>query len=92
MSIRTQSILRKIIETAETADLLLDKSGIEKKQIVLENLKLQLGNEVYDRYYFVIAEVIDFIVDISKYGFNTTINQSIDLLKTDCSKIFCCLK
>jgi hypothetical protein len=86
------SILKIILSTSETVDLLLDKSGPEKKTLVLENLKLQLGTEVYDRYYFMISQTIDFVVDISKNGLKTTINTNVDLLQTDCLKLFSCLK
>ena len=87
------SILKQIIETAETVDLLLDKSGPEKKALVLENLKLQLGTDAYDRYYFMISETIDFVIDVSKHGLKTTINTNVDVLKTDCLKLFKnCLK
>ena len=86
------SILKQIIKTAETVDLLLDKSGVEKKALVMENLKLQLGNEIYERYYFMISETIDLLVNISKHGLKTTINQNVDLLQKDCLKIFSCLK
>jgi type III secretion system FlhB-like substrate exporter len=86
------SIIQKIIYTAESVDLLLDKSGVEKKALVLENLKLQLGTEVYDRYYFLICETIDFIINVSKNGLKTTINTNVDLLKKDCSKLFSCCK
>ena len=87
------SILKQIIETAETVDLLLDKTGEQKKILVLENLKLQLGTEVYERYYFMISETIDFVIDVSKHGLKTTINQNVDVLKTDCLKLFKkCLK
>lgn len=86
------SILKTIISTAETVDLLLDKSGVEKKALVLENLKLQLGTEVYDRYYFMISETIDFVIDVSKNGLKTTINTNVDVLQKDCLKIFSCLK
>lgn len=88
----SQSIIKTVISTAETVDLLLDKSGVEKKQLVLENIKQQLGVEVYARYYYVISELIDFVVDISKNGLTTTINKSVDVLKTDCFKVFSCLK
>lgn len=86
------SILKTIISTSETVDLLLDKSGVEKKVLVLENLKLQLGTEVYDRYYFMISETIDFVIDVSKNGLKTTINTNVDVLQKDCLKIFSCLK
>tara|TARA_R110000796_G_scaffold114166_3_gene225887 strand:- start:717 stop:980 length:264 start_codon:yes stop_codon:yes gene_type:complete len=86
------SILKTIISTAETVDLLLDKSGVEKKALVLENLRLHLGTEVYDRYYFMISETIDLLCDISKNGLKTTINTNVDVLQKDCLKIFSCLK
>lgn len=88
----SQSIIKTVIATAESVDLFLEKTGIEKKQLVLENVKEQLGVEVYARYYYVISELIDFVVDISKNGLTTTINQSVDVLKTDCFKVFSCLK
>lgn len=85
------SILKTIISTAESVDLLMDKSGSEKKALVLENLKLQLGNKIYERYFFLISETIDLLCDISKHGLKTTINQNVDILKTDCSKLFSCI-
>ena len=35
---------------------------------------------------------IDLICDISKHGLKTTINKNVDVLKSDCSKLFFCLK
>jgi len=74
------------MKTMERVEQILNKSGIQKKAMALEIIKQELGDELYQRYYFLICNVIDFIADVSKHGLKTTVNE----LKTNIQKYFCC--
>ncbi len=64
--INEYNIVDNIIKMMEKAEQFVDKSGVEKKKIVLENIKSIIGFEPYERYKYLILGVIDFIVDVSK--------------------------
>jgi hypothetical protein len=49
-------------------------SGIEKKKIVLNIFKKEFG-EYYNVNSYLLSTIIDFVVDISKEKFHTTINN-----------------
>lgn len=76
------NIIETILKMMEKAEQFIDKSGVEKKAIVLNNLKSLLGEEIYDRYRYLIMGVIDFAVEVSK-------GRKINL--NNIKKKFCCL-
>jgi len=80
--INEDNIIETILKMMEKAEQFIDKSGLEKKAIVLNNLKSLLGDDSYERYKYLIMGVIDFAVEISK-------GRKINL--NNIKKKFCCL-
>jgi len=80
--INENNIVDNVIKMMEKAEQFIDKSGVEKKAIVLDNLKSLLGADSYERYKYLIMGVIDFIVEVSK-------GRKINL--NNIKKKFCCL-
>ena len=77
-----ENIIGTIIKMMEKVEQFVDKTGIEKKIIVLDNIKSIMGLESYDRYKYLISSTMDFIIEISK-GRKLNLNN----LK----KKFCCI-
>ena len=75
------NIIDTVIKMMEKAEQ-FNKTGIEKKAIVLDNIKTIMGVESYNRYKYLISTTIDFIIEISK-GKKLNLNN----LK----KKFCCI-
>jgi ferritin-like protein len=86
MNNENPNIINLIVRIMEKTEQVINKSGVEKKALALELIKKELGEELYQRYYYLICSVIDFIADISKHGLKTTVNE----LKSDIRKFFCC--
>ena len=80
--INENNIVENIIKMMEKTEQFIDKSGVEKKVIVLNNIKSIIGDEPYDRYKYLISSTIDFIVEVSK-------GRKINL--NNIKKKFCCL-
>ena len=80
--INEDNIVDTIIKMMEKTEQFIDKSGVEKKVIVLNNIKSIMGDEPYDRYKYLISSTIDFIVEVSK-------GRKINL--NNFKKKFCCL-
>lgn len=80
--INEENIVDTIIQMMEKAEQFVDKTGIEKKAIVMTNLKTLLGTETYDTYRDLITGIIDFIVKVSK-------GKKINL--NNIKKKFCCI-
>ena len=76
------NIVDNIIKMMEKTEQFIDKSGVEKKVIVLNNIKSIMGDEPYDRYKYLISSTIDFIVEVSK-------GRKINL--NNIKKKYCCL-
>ena len=62
-------------------ECVLDMSGLQKKNYVLNETKKLLGNEVrapsgYERYSYFIITFIDFVVDVSKGQTNIELNKT----------------
>ena len=70
-------IIKQIITMMEFVEQTIDMTGSDKKIYVLSNLKVELGDEIYNRYYFLILGVIDFICSVSKNGLKTSINKGL---------------
>lgn len=79
-------IINTIMNTMEQAEQVVNASGETKRRLALKLIKEELGELLYDRYYFLICGVIDFIVKVSKNGLDTTINS----IRKDARKFFCC--
>jgi len=86
MDDNSPDIVNLITKTMERTEQLVNKSGAQKKALALNLIKQELGPELYERYYFLISSVIDFIADVSKHGLKTTINE----LRSDIRRFFCC--
>ena len=80
--INEENIVDTIIQMMEKAEQFVDKTGIEKKAIVMTNLKTLLGTETYDTYRDLITGIIDFIVKVSK-------GKKINL--NNIKQKFCCI-
>ena len=80
--INEDNIVDTIIKMMEKAEQFIDKTGIEKKVIVLNNIKSIMGQENYERYNYLISSTIDFIIEVSK-------GRKINL--NNLKKKFCCL-
>lgn len=75
-------IFKLIIKLMNDAQDVLNMSGIQKKEYVMDTLKNHLSNETYERYSPLISLFIDSLKELSK-------NKSLlnGLIK---SKIWCC--
>ena len=69
------SIIQTIVELMNNVECVLDMSGLDKKNYVLNETKKLLGNEVYERYSYFIITFIDFVVDVSKGKSGIEINK-----------------
>ena len=78
------NIVSLIIKLMEEVEDIVNLKGEEKKAKVLENLQTLIGKDAYTNYYFIIINVIDLVVDISK-GKKININN----LKK-CKLLSCC--
>ena len=78
------NIIQTIIKLMEDVEIFLDMSGIEKKVQVLSEIKMILGNEVYNRYYYFITQFIDFTVGMANNKIKINLNKS--------KKSYCCFK
>ena len=76
------NIVEIITRLSEEVENIIDLKGPDKKAYVLNSLKSIIGEVAYERYYFLIGGVIEFIVDVSK-GRKININRK--------KKIFCCI-
>jgi hypothetical protein len=77
------SIIQTIVQLMNKVECVLDMSGIDKKNYVLNETRKLLGLEVYERYSYFIITFIDFVVDVSKG------NSGIELNKIK-KKFNCC--
>jgi hypothetical protein len=60
------NIIELIVKLMTQAQDLVNKSGIEKKAIVMQNLKYLIGQDIYVKNYYLIQQTIDFIAKIAK--------------------------
>jgi hypothetical protein len=61
-----ENIIELIIKLMKQAQDFVDKNGIEKKAMVMNNLKHLIGQEVYVKNYDLIQQTIDFICKVAK--------------------------
>jgi hypothetical protein len=76
------NIIDTVIKMMEKTEQFVDKTGIEKKAIVLDNIKSLMGLESYNRYKYLISSTVDFIIQVSK-------GRKINL--NNLKKKFCCI-
>lgn len=60
------NIVEIVIKLMEEAENIVNLKGEEKKKEVLDNLQTVIGRDAYSNYYYLIINVIDFAVNISK--------------------------
>jgi hypothetical protein len=69
------SIIQTIVELMNKVECVLDMSGLQKKNYVLNETRKLLGDEVYERYSYFIITFIDFVVDVSKGESGIEVNK-----------------
>ena len=69
------SIIKTIVNLMNKVECVLDISGIQKKNYVLNETRKLLGLEVYERYSYFIITFIDFVVDVSKGKSGIEVNK-----------------
>ena len=69
------SIIQTIVDLMNKVECVLDMSGLQKKNYVLNETRKLLGNEVYERYSYFIITFIDFVVDVSKGNSGIEVNK-----------------
>ena len=70
-----KTIFKTIIETMNIVENIINLNGKQKKEYVLNEMKILLSDESYERYYIFIGLVIDGIVDISKKDIKLLLNK-----------------
>tara|TARA_R110000782_G_scaffold58835_2_gene122558 strand:+ start:2725 stop:2985 length:261 start_codon:yes stop_codon:yes gene_type:complete len=80
------NVIDTIIKLMEQVEQMVDKTGEEKKHIVMAGSKLVLGEDVYERYIYFISMFIDFAINISKGDIKLNLNN----IKKKCIKFPCC--
>jgi len=73
--VNEDSIIQTIVELMNKVECVLNLSGLEKKNWVLNETRKLLGDEVYERYNYFIITFIDFVVDVSKGESGIEINK-----------------
>jgi hypothetical protein len=81
--INEKNIVETILQLMEKAEQFLDKTGIEKKKLVLSNLQSLMGIDIYNRYKHFISSIVEFVIELSKGNKKVNINNI--------KKKFCCL-
>jgi hypothetical protein len=61
-----ENIIELIIKLMKQAQDFVDKNGLQKKAMVMNNLKYLIGQDVYVKNYVLIQQTIDFIAKIAK--------------------------
>lgn len=79
-----ENIIELIIKLMKQAQDFVDKNGIQKKAMVMNNLKYLIGQEVYVKNHMLIQQTIDFIAKIAKG------DMKLDFKKIKKHYCFCC--
>jgi predicted membrane GTPase involved in stress response len=61
-----ENIMELILKLMKQAEDFMDKNGVQKKEMVMNNLKHILGISIYTKNYQMINQTIDFIVSIAR--------------------------
>jgi len=64
--ISEDNIIDTVLKLMEQVESFVDMDGGKKKAYVMSGLKVLIGEEAYERYYYFISHFIDFTVSISK--------------------------
>jgi hypothetical protein len=64
--IPTRNIIEQTVYLMEQAQRMLDKTGLERKHIVLQEVKSILGDESYEQWHAIISIFIDFTKAVSR--------------------------
>ena len=73
--VNEDSIIQTIVELMNKVECVLNLSGLEKKNWVLNETRKLLGDEVYQRYSYFIITFIDFVVDVSRGKSGIEVNK-----------------
>jgi hypothetical protein len=73
--ITEDNIIDTILKLMKQVEGFIDKNGTEKKQYVMDGLRVIIGDEAYERYRYFISSFIDFAVSISKGKVKIDINN-----------------
>jgi hypothetical protein len=79
-----ENIIELIIKLMKQAQDFVDKNGLQKKAMVMNNLKHLIGQEVYVKNYDLIQQTIDFICKVAKG------DMKLDFKKLKKHYCFCC--
>jgi hypothetical protein len=84
LKVDEDNIIELIIKLMKQAQDFVDKNGIQKKAMVMSNLKILIGQDIYVNNYELIQQTIDFICKIAKG------DMKIDFKKVKKHYCFCC--
>ena len=70
-----EDIIETVVHLMEQAQRMINKTGIEKKYIVMKEVKKILGEESYERYQFFIEIFIDFTIKVSHGKFKINLKK-----------------
>jgi hypothetical protein len=82
------NIIYTIIKLMEQTERFVDKNGEEKKVYVMEGVKIAIGDEMMERYYYFISMFIDFAVKVCFARLCFPANNNLNLNKI--KKKYCC--
>jgi hypothetical protein len=78
-----KNIIEQTVYLMEQAQRMVDKTGLERKNIVLQEVKSILGDESYERYH----AVIEFFIDFTKAVSRGKIKIDLGKIKSECCLI-----
>ena len=84
LKVDDENIIELIIKLMTQAQDFVDKTGIEKKVIVMTNLQYLIGQDIYVKNYVLIQQTIDFIAKIAKG------DLKLDFKQIKKHYLFCC--
>jgi hypothetical protein len=70
-----------LLELMNYYETFSDLTGNEKKEQVLESLRLKLGHEIFERYEPLFELIIEFIISLSKKHIKIALNKTKKLFK-----------
>ena len=65
-----------LLELMNYYEVFSDLTGKEKKEQVLESLRLKLGHEIFERYEPLFELIIEFIISLSKKQIKIALNKT----------------
>lgn len=77
-----KNIINIIMDFMEEVNEVVEKTGEEKKEYVLDCVRTKYGDEIYERYEPLINLLINFVVDVSKGKIN--IKKKLRRMKKSC--------